>query len=379
MSTSVACVDGTPRSPGRPSRPDASQEKGGWMGPRIRKKRLTEMTRQLATLLDAGVPVVRALSILHKHAEQRELRRLLAVVRSDVENGASFSEALAAHARVFDKLYVSMVKAGEASGMLDQILARLADYLEKSERLKQQVLGALAYPVAVVTIAMGLLTFIMLFIIPQFEGVFREMGMEALPPMTALLLGIANTLKTFWYLVVLLPVGLWIAYRFCNRTVRGRFAVDLVKLKIPIFGMIVSKSSISRFCRTLGTLIQSGVPLLKALSIVQNTSGNAVVGRAVGDVYQSVKAGNGVAEPMEGSLVFKGLVVSMIQIGDETGDLDKMLIKVADTYEQEVDTVVGSLMTLLEPALIVGMGFGVGFIVISLFMPLIGFMSHLNG
>ena len=345
---------------------------------RVKQKQLTEFTRQFATLLDAGLPVVRSLDILQVQLKPGLLKIAVADVKEDVEGGSSLSEALAKHPAVFDKLYVNMIKAGEAGGVLDEILQRLADYREKAQRLQQKIIGALVYPAAVITIAGGILAFIMVFIIPKFEQMFKEMDLGELPWLTSMLLFIAHTLADFWYVLIFLPVICVFALRFIVKTPQGRLMVDKIKLKIPIFGMIISKSSVSRFCRTLGTLVQSGVPILDALSIIKNATGNQVVANAVETVHNSIKEGDTIAEPLKHSGVFDDLVVNMIQVGEETGELDKMLIKVADTYDNEVDTLVGALMSLLEPILIIGMGMTVGFIVISLFLPLIAIMERIG-
>jgi type IV pilus assembly protein PilC len=344
----------------------------------VNQKQLTQFTRQFATLLDAGLPVVRSLDILHVQLKPGRLKEAAGEVKEDVEGGSSLSDALAKHPNVFDKLYVNMIRAGEAGGVLDEILARLADYREKAQRLQQKIIGALVYPIAVVTIAGCILAFIMIFIIPKFELMFKEMELGELPGMTMILLLVANTMVNFWYILIFTPVFLWLALRFIVKTPQGRLLVDKFKLKVPIFGSIISKSSISRFCRTLGTLIQSGVPILDALSIIKNATGNQVVANAVETVHNSIKEGDTIAEPLRHSGVFDDLVVNMIQVGEETGELDKMLIKVADTYDSEVDTLVGALMSLLEPILIIGMGMTVGFIVIALFLPLISIMERIG-
>ncbi|MCW8132810.1 MAG: type II secretion system F family protein [Planctomycetota bacterium] len=349
------------------------------LGFRVSAKLLTQFTRQFATLMDAGLPIVRTLEILSRQLKPGLLRDALVEIREDVEGGSALSEAFGKHPRVFDKLYVNMIKAGEAGGILPEILNKLAEYLEKSQRLKQKIVGALVYPVAVTTIAGGILAMIMIFIIPQFERMFVEMGMPSMPVPTQILLAIANTVGTFWFVLIFAPLFAWGLLGYVGKTARGRFAIDLVKLKVPVFGAIISKSAVSRFCRTLGTLLQSGVPILGALAIVKNATGNAVVAAAVESVHHSIREGDTIAEPLKHSGVFDELVVNMIAVGEETGELDKMLIKVADTYDAEIDTLVGALMSLLEPFLIIGMGGAVGFIVISLFLPLIAIMGQLSG
>jgi len=345
----------------------------------VNQKHLTAFTRQFATLLDAGLPVVRSLDILSSQLKPGLLKEAVADVKEDVEGGSQLSEALAKHPSVFDKLYVNMIRAGEAGGVLSEILSKLADYREKAQRLQQKIIGALVYPAAVITIAAGILTFIMIFIIPKFETMFKEMDIEGgLPLPTQILITMANTLVQFWYILMFTPLLAIVAYRFINKTPPGRLLIDKIKLKLPVFGMIISKSSISRFCRTLGTLVNSGVPILDALAIIKNATGNQVIANAIDQVYNSIKEGDTIAEPLRHSGVFDDLVVNMIQVGEETGELDKMLIKVADTYDGEIDTLVGALMSLLEPILIIGMGGTVGFIVISLFLPLISLMEKIG-
>lgn len=344
----------------------------------VPSKLLCQFTRQFATLMDAGLPIVRTLEILSAQLKPGLLKDAVAEVKEDVEGGSALSESIAKHPRVFDKLYVNMIKAGEAGGILPEILTKLAEYMEKSQRLKQKIIGALVYPVAVITIAGGILSLIMIFIIPKFEQMFVEMQLGDMPLMTTILLATANTIKDFWFILIFSPLFVWGAIHFLGKTPKGRYTIDLIKLKFPIFGIIISKSSVSRFCRTLGTLLQSGVPILNALAIIKNATGNAVVAAAVENVHNSIREGDTIAEPLRHSGVFDDLVVNMIAVGEETGELDKMLIKVADTYDNEIDTLVGALMSLLEPILIIGMGGTVGFIVISLFMPLISIMEKLG-
>lgn len=345
---------------------------------RVNAKQLTAFTRQFATLLDAGLPVVRSLDILHNQLKPGLLKVAVGEVKEDVEGGSSLSEGLFKHPRVFDKLYVNMIRAGEAGGVLDEILERLADYREKAQRLQQKIIGALVYPMAVIFIASCILSFIMIFIIPKFKEMFDEMDVGELPTPTLILMGISQAMLKYWYILIFTPVLFWFIYKLIVRTPRGRLIMDAIWLKVPIFGGIISKSAVSRFCRTLGTLVTSGVPILEALSIIKQATGNAVVANAVETVHNSIKEGDTIAEPLKHSGVFDDLVVNMIQVGEETGELDKMLMKVADTYDNEVDTLVSALMSLLEPILIVGMGVTVGFIVIALFMPLIKIMDKLS-
>jgi type IV pilus assembly protein PilC len=345
---------------------------------RVRQKHLTSFTRQFATLLNAGLPIVRSISILQVQLKPGLLKDAVGQVKEDVESGSSLSEALARHPHVFDKLFVNMVRAGESGGVLDEILARLADYREKAQKLQQRITGALIYPAAVLSIAGLILSFIMIFIIPRFEQMFKEMDIGQLPLCTRALLATARTMFDWWFVFLFAPVLAYVGYRMFVRTTAGRLLVDRVKLRLPVFGQINSKSAVSRFCRTLGTLIQSGVPILDALNIIKNATGNTVVAAAVESIHASIKEGDTIAEPMRYAGVFDELVVNMVQVGEETGELDKMLVKIADTYEDEVDTLVGALMSLLEPMLIVVMGVIVGFIVISLFLPLLTVMNTLG-
>lgn len=345
----------------------------------VKQKHLAEFTRQFSTLLDAGLPVVRSLDILQNQLRPGLLKNAVIEVGEDVKGGSSLSEAMQRHGRVFDKLYVNMVRAGEASGALETVLTRLAEYMEKALRLRQKIIGALIYPIAVIIIAGIILALIMIFIIPVFQKMFVELvGSNSLPAPTRMLLAFANTMRDFWYLFIATPFLLIIGIKLIGKTPKGRYAIDLFKLKMPLFGIIISKSSISRFCRTLGTLIQSGVPILDALAIIRHATGNAVVAGAVEHVHNSIREGDTIAEPLKHSGVFDDLVVNMIQVGEETGELDRMLIKVADNYDSDVDTIVGALMSLMEPILIVFMGLTVGFIVISLFLPLISIMRQLG-
>jgi len=344
----------------------------------VSAKQLTTFTRQLSTLQDAGLPVVRSIRILEGQLKPGVLKNALIDVADDVEGGSTFSEALAKHPKVFDKLYVNMVRAGEAGGALDTILQRLADFREKSQRLKKQIISAMIYPAAVITFAGGILAAVLTFIVPKFKEIFMEFDIE-LPAITKLLLNTSETIKEKFYWGPVVVVGLIIIYKAIRATESGRYVVDSIKLKLPVFGIIISKSSIARLTRTLGTLVAAGVPILEALNIVRETAGNEVVARAITDVHDSIREGESIAEPLAQSKIFDDMVVNMIAVGEETGDLDKMLIKIADTYDEDVDAAVAGMMSLLEPIMIICLGIAVGFIVIALFMPLISLMNNLSG
>ncbi len=337
---------------------------------RVTVSQITTFTTQLATLQDAGLPIVRSVKILEGQQRPGKFKDQLEQVAEEVEGGSTFSEALAKHPKSFDKLYVSMVKAGEAGGVLDVILNRLAGFMEKSLKLRKKVKGAMIYPIAVMIVAGVILLIIMTYVVPSFESMFKDLGQQ-LPGPTRLLLAFSQSIKRFWYLFFLVPALLYAAWTAIARSEKGRRLIDGFKLRMPIFGNIINKSAISRFCRTMGTLITSGVPILEALRIVKDAIGNYVIASAIDEVHEAIKGGGTIAEPLRTSGVFDDLIVNMIDVGEETGELDKMLIKIADNYENDVDVAVEGLSSLLEPLIIVFLGGTVGFIVVSLFLPLI--------
>jgi type IV pilus assembly protein PilC len=343
------------------------------------QKDLTNFTRQLSTLLDAGLPLVRSLQILEKQMKSGVMKDAIAGLIDDIQGGSNLSEALSKYENVFDKLYINMIKAGEAGGILDLILNRLSEFMEKSQKIKKQVIGALVYPVTVSCIAVGILMLIMVFIIPKFEKMFKDSGQE-LPAPTLALQAMSNFLiGGGWILVLCLPIVFLFAIKMIQKSEAGRLILDRYILKIPLFGSIIKMSTISRFCRTLGTLQQSGVPLLEALSIVKEATGNSVVEKAISDVHNSIREGDTIAEPLEMSGLFDPIVVNMVEVGEETGELDKMLIKVADNYDSDVETLISSLMSAFEPILIIGMGLTVGGIVVALFLPMVNMMQGMGG
>lgn len=356
----------------RPKKRRGSMVIGG-----VSNAQLCLFTRQLSTLQDAGLPLVRSLKILEAQMKPCKLKDVLGEVAEDVESGSTFSESLAKHPKAFDRLYVNMIRAGEAGGVLDTILERLSEFKEKAQKLKRKIVGAMIYPVAVISIALGILMLIMRYIVPKFKDIFKDFG-TTLPPLTVLLIGTADFIQKYWGFILLTPVAIIVGLKLIGMSRAGRYFLDNVKLHIPVFGKITSKSTVSRFARTLGTLISSGVPILEALNIVRDTTGNEVVARAIGKVHDSIREGDTIAEPLRASGVMDEVVVNMIDVGEETGDLDKMLIKVADTYDDEVDTLVASMMSLLEPFIIIILGGAVAFIVISLFLPLVHLMGSVS-
>jgi type IV pilus assembly protein PilC len=358
--------------------PAAAKKKSAGKTGSVGSKLLTQFTTQLSVLMNAGLPIVRSLKILAQQMKPGTLKNIATEVADDVETGSSLSEAMAKHPRCFDKLYTNMVRAGEAGGVLDVILERLSQYMEKSEALKRKVVGAMIYPIVVITIAVTVVLVIMTFIVPQFQKVFMDLKIE-LPGPTQLLLAMSDFIKGFWWAIILAPIVSIFGLKSWGKTKTGRFYMDKVKLMLPVAGTIFRKGMIARFCRTLGTLLQSGVPILEALNIVRGTVGNEIAAVAIGKVHDSVKEGESIAGPLGESGVFDDIVVNMIDVGEETGELDKMLMKIADNYDVEVDAAVGNLVHVMEPALIVGLGITVGFIVVSLFMPLISLLQGIGG
>jgi type IV pilus assembly protein PilC len=354
-------------------------------GPKIRKgakvklKILTVFTRQLATLIDAGLPLLRSLNTLAKQERDVVMRTTMATLAESVESGSTFSEALAQHPGVFNKLYVNMVKAGELGGVLEIVLARLAEFQEKAQKIKGKVKSAMVYPVVVLTIAMLILSFLLVFIVPKFQKIFAEaLPGQDLPGITLFVIGASNIMINYWYLVLGTVAGVVIGYKIFAATPFGAILLDRIALRLPVFGDLLSKTAISRFARTLGTLISSGVPILQALNITRETSDNHVVSTAIARIHDSVKEGESVVGPMEASGVFPPMVTSMVQVGEDTGQLPDMLVKVADVYEGEVDNVVSSLTSVLEPIMIVMLAVIVGVIVIALFMPMVKLITGMS-
>jgi type IV pilus assembly protein PilC len=337
---------------------------------------LTIFTQQLATLQDAGLPIVRSLRILEGQLKPGVLKNALMDVAEDVESGATLSEALQKHPKCFDRLYVGMIKAGEAGGVLDTILDRLAHFMEKSLKLKKKVIGALIYPIVVTIVAVGILAGIMKFVIPAFKKMFEETGIT-LPAMTEMLIGLSNLVTDYWYLIPAIPAVGVLILKGLKSHPRSKYMIDKMTLYMPVFGTIIHKSTVSRFCRTLGTLIASGVPILESLSITREATTNDVIAKAIDDVHASIREGESIARPLQEAGTFDDMMVNMIDIGEETGELDKMLNKIADNYDDDVDIAVESLSSIIEPILIVGMGGAVGFIVIALFLPLIQLIEKL--
>jgi len=341
------------------------------------RSQLVLSTRQLATLVKAGMPLLRALRTVSEQLDPGSLRDVFMLIAQDVESGVKFSEALAAHPRWFPPFYVNMVRAGELGGLLDEILKRLAELLEKQARLRDRVKGALMYPAFVMVSAVGILSILMAFVVPTFLAMFTELG-SALPWPTRMLVGTCAAIRHWWWLVLCGLIACGLLLQMLLKTPGGRRLIDRVALGAPVIGSLVERILIARFARTLGTLITSGVPLLSALETVRATVTNMVIDDALQDVEQSLKGGESLARPMELSGVFPPLVTRMVALGEETGQLDRMLMQVADSYEEEVDVQLAGLTQLLEPLLIVFVGGVVGFIVIAMFLPLMSLTKLLG-
>jgi type IV pilus assembly protein PilC len=362
-------------------KPTAGATGGGGLGaPKIRRKDLTTMTRQLATLLDAGLPLVRAVRTLERQAKSNPpMRKVLGMVADSVEGGSTFSEALAAHPKSFNHLYVNMVRAGEASGALETVLNRLAEFMEKAARIMGKVKSAMVYPIIVLVVAGGITAALMVFIVPKFAKMFDEMlPGEPLPGLTNMVITISTFMQQHVFILIGGIIGFIVLVSVIKSTGPGAYAFDWLAITLPPFNSLAVRASVARFCRTLGTLMQSGVAVLQALQIVRDTAGNAIISKAIQDVHDAVKEGEGMTKPLEASGVFPGMVVSMIEVGEETGALPEMLNRIADVYEEEVDRAVEALVSLLEPVMIVVLAVVVGGIVIALFLPLIKLIDKLG-
>ncbi|YCM45696.1 type II secretion system F family protein [Verrucomicrobiaceae bacterium 227] len=366
----------------------AKKKKGGAKsktGGKVKPKILMIFTRQLATLIDSGLPLLRGLNVLAKQEPNPVLKSTINSLAESVQGGSTFSESLGQHPKMFNKLFINMVKAGELGGVLEIVLTRLAEYQEKAHKLKGKIVSAMVYPLIVMFIAVAIMSFLMLFIVPKFREMFADMDGGELPLISRVVFGFSDWMlarpmvlpNSVWILFI--SVGTYLAFAAWTRTKKGRNIVDSLKLKIPIFGDIQRKSAIARFTRTLGTLVTSGVPILQALNITRDTAGNVVVSEAIDKVHDAVKEGESIVSPMTGSGIFPNLVVSMVDVGEETGQLPEMLLKIADVYDDEVDGAVTALTSILEPIMIVILALVVGAIVFALFLPLIKVIQQMQG
>jgi type IV pilus assembly protein PilC len=345
----------------------------------VKPKVLMVFTRQLATLIDAGLPLLRGLNVLEKQERDAVLKQTINQVADSVQGGSTFSESLEHHPKIFNKLFVNMVKAGELGGVLELVLGRLAEFQEKAQKVKNKVKSAMIYPVIVLSLAMIIMAFLLVFIVPKFEGIFHDMlGDKPLPAITQFVIGVSGFMQHHWLILFGGIFGFIIGFKAVARTSGGRAVIDRIVLRAPMFGDLTRKSSISRFTRTLGTLVTSGVPILQALNITRETADNTVIANAITQVHDSVKEGESIVQPLEASGAFPPMVISMIDVGEETGQLPEMLLKIAEVYDDEVDNAVAGLTSMLEPIMIVLLAIIVGTIVIALFMPLISIIGGLQ-
>lgn len=342
----------------------------------VDQKELTQFTRQFATLINAGLTTVRSLDILQNTLNPGPLKKASISIKDQLEQGTPLSEAMAQHPKVFDKLYSNMIRAGEAGGILDVILNRLAEFREKAQKIAQDIKSAMMYPTAVVGISGTIVTAILVLVVPKFQKMFEDMDL-ALPAMTQSLIAIKTVIMEQWYLPAIVALLLFIGLKVASKFKKGRFAIDYTKMYIPIFGGIIRKGAVSRFCRTLGTLLDSGVPMIEGLVILREASGNEVLAAVIDEIIVSVKQGDPITRPLANSRMFDEMVVSMMEVGDEAGRMPEMMVKIADNYDGEVDALVAGMKSMIEPLLIVGLGMTVGYIVVALFLPLISMMDNM--
>ncbi len=364
---------------GAAARPTAAAGKRKRVGA-VSKKLLTQFTRQLSTLQDAGLPILRSLRILEQQQKPGTMRVAIRLVADDVEGGATLSEAMAKHPKAFDKLYTNMVQAGEAGGVLDVVLRRLADFMEQSQRLRRRIVGAMIYPSLVITFAGLIVLAIMVWIVPKFKQIFEQFDAE-LPRITQMMMGFSDWVAKHygWAVILGIPLGIFLLFKLIAQSNGGRYFVDGLKLRLPVLGKILAKTAVSRFTRTLGTLLSAGVPILEAINITRETTGNEVFTRALAKVHDGIREGEDFAAPLRQARIVEPMVVNMIDVGEETGDLDKMLGKVAETYDEEVQTMVQAMVSMLEPIMVVVLGVVVGFIVLAIFMPLPSLIQSMQG
>ncbi len=339
------------------------------LGKKIKTKELSIFTRQFATMIDAGLPLVQCLDILASQNDNADFKKVLLDVKANVEGGSTFADALKKHPKVFNQLFVNLIAAGEVGGILDTILNRLSNFMEKNEKLKGKVKGALSYPVAVIIISILITTGLLVFIVPIFEDMFKDFG-QALPAPTQFVVFLSNSIKNSWYIILAILIGIGIFIRQTYKTDKGRHFYDNLLLKSPVIGDLLRKTAVARFSRTLGTMISSGVPILESLDLVAKTADNVIIEDAIMKARVSLSEGKNLADPLAETKVFPGMVTSMIAVGEQTGAMDTMLSKIADFYEDEVDTAVEALTSLIEPLLMVFLGVIIGGLVISLYLPI---------
>ncbi len=353
-------------------------ENVAFMQPKVTKKDLVIFTRQFSTMIDAGLPLVQGLGILAEQAENKTFRNILKQISKDVEGGSTLAEAMKKHPQVFDDLFVNLVAAGEVGGILDIIMRRLATFIEKAEKLKSQIKGAMTYPIVVVAIAIIVIAVILIFVIPVFEDMFSSFG-QALPVPTQVVVNMSQFMKGNIHWVILTLMAIVFAFKKFRATKKGRRITDDLMLKLPIFGDLLKKTAVARFTRTLGTMISSGVPILDSLEIVAKTSGNVILEEIIFEVRGSIAEGQTIAEPLSENDIFPGMVVQMISVGEATGALDTMLEKIADFYDEEVDAAVAALTSMLEPLLMLFLGGAIGGLVVAMYLPIFSMAGAIGG
>ena len=351
-----------------------------WMRGKIKTKILTQFTRQLATLVNAGLPLMRGIEVLKRQMKDPQMVEALNGIGENIAAGGTFSESLTQYPKIFDHLYVNMVKAGEAGGVLEVVLGRLAEFAEKSEKIKNKVKGAMIYPIVVLVAAIGITTFLLVAVIPKFQQVFNDMlGGAALPPITQFVIDASDFVQHNGLQIFLAVVAFVVLMKIIGKTEKGAYFFDVLKLKMPVTGTLTQRSAVSKFTRTLGTLLSSGVPILQSLTITRDTTGNRVLTEAIQNVHDSVKEGESMTQPLSQCKVFPPMVVSMVEVGEETGALADMLTRIANTYDDEVDNAVAGMTAAIEPALIIVLAVVVGTIVIAMFLPMVKIIGSVSG
>lgn len=346
---------------------------------RVKLKDLSIFCRQFSTMIDAGVSLVRALDVLGEQTQNTKLRRILREIQTEVESGQTLSKSMQKYPRVFNNLFIGLVRAGEVGGVLEEALQRLSHFLEKDMELKRKVKAAMTYPIIVVVVALAIVMGLCTFIVPKFIELFKELGVKELPWMTQVLVNFSDFMLHRWYWLIVIVVAIWLTIKYAYRTKLGKRVMDRLKLKVPVFGPLSHKVCLARFSRTLSTLLVSGVPILQAMETVAGTVGNEIISEAIMNARARIREGDRINEPLMKSKMFPPMVVHMISIGEESGALDQMLSKIAEFYEAEVEATLQSLTSAIEPIMIVILGVCVGFIVIAMFMPLLQVISNLSG
>ena len=347
---------------------------------KVKTKVLTQFTRQIATLVNAGLPLMKGIEVLKRQMKDPQMQEALEGISSNIAAGGTFSESLTQFPKIFDKLYVNMIKAGEAGGVLEVVLGRLAEFAEKSERIKNKVKGAMIYPCVVLVAAVGITAFLLVAVIPKFQQVFADMlGGQALPPITQFVIDASEFVQNNGVQILLAVFAFVVIMKLVGKTEKGAYFFDALQLKMPVTGTLAQRSAVSKFTRTLGTLLSSGVPILQSLTITRDTTGNRVLTSAIQDVHDSVKEGESMTQPLSNCKVFPPMVVSMVEVGEETGALADMLTRIANTYDDEVDNAVAGMTAAIEPALIIVLAVVVGTIVVAMFLPMVKIIGTVSG